>query len=168
MCAVKFLSSQIFAIPNANKSILHSLLRTIDAIAHVRSTTDVGGGFLNSEHRLRPGKERAPGARRVVAAMTGTWCSIVIRGSQDRGLVGFRVVGLSPTVVGWRRCNRTRRPGTQPNSDLQPVYPLGCEGQNKDPVGSIFFCCVCLWWRRPISRNCSVLLLTVHCLHIRD
>ena len=36
----------------------------------------------------------------VVVAEVFRVARIVIRGSQDRGLVGFRVVGSSPTVVG--------------------------------------------------------------------
>ena len=56
-CEVSF---QLYFCNTQRQQINPSLLRTIDAIAHVRSTMDVGGGFLTSEHRLRPGKEGVP------------------------------------------------------------------------------------------------------------
>ena len=58
MCAAKFFSLDF--CNTQRQQINPSLLRTFDAIAHVRSTTDVGGGFLTSEHRLHPGKEGVP------------------------------------------------------------------------------------------------------------
>ena len=39
----------------------------------------------------------------VVVAEVFRGARIVVRGSQDRGLVGFRVMGSSPIVVGWSR-----------------------------------------------------------------
>ena len=39
----------------------------------------------------------------VVVAAVFRGGRIVVRGSQDHGLVGFQVTGLSPTVVGWSR-----------------------------------------------------------------
>ena len=99
----------------------------------------------------------------------GPWCLIVVRGSQDRGLVGLRVVGSSPTVVGWSRCNRTRRPRTRPDSVPPAELSSSVGGPNKDPVGSIFFWCVCVCGGTVLHVEIvQVLLLTVHCLHIRD
>ena len=61
MSAEGFYSAKRCSCCNTQRQQINpSLLRTIDAISHVRSTTDVGGGFLTSEHRLRPGKEGVP------------------------------------------------------------------------------------------------------------
>ena len=68
----------------------------------------------------------------VVVEQPGSWAR------------GFRVVGSSPTVVGWSRCDCTRRRGTRPGSLPPARLPSRAEGSNKDLTGTIYFGCVCL------------------------
>ena len=85
----------------------------------------------------------------VVVEQPGSWAR------------GFRVVGSSPTVVGWSRCDRTRRKGTQPGSVPPDELSASAGGPNKDPTGSISFGCVCVCvcvseWALSLSRIAQV------------
>ena len=69
----------------------------------------------------------------VVVEQPGSWAR------------GFWVVGSSPTVVGWSRCDRMRRKGTRPGSVPQMNYPPWLEDRIKTRRGSfILGVCVCV------------------------
>ena len=106
----------------------------------------------------------------VVVVMAEVFCG-ALRGSQDRGLVGFWVVGSSPTVVGSVEHSSWGSPFPSTDSELHKcesvkpheaaryptrLGPPAClssvvRGSNKGQPAPFLFGCVCL----SVEQSCK-------------